>query len=480
MTIEAVPPKTEVASAEPALIAVVHADPDERRHVRDLLLTAGYRTVEYESGRAAVQGNGNVPAVACVDLGLPDVDGVEVIRQLQRREPELSIIALAGADRPDAVAQALKAGAYDWVSKPLVPDLLLHAVRRARERRVLLGNVRRLESEMRACNVLDTIVGQSPSMRELARQVERALHSDLAVCVHGERGTEKELVARAIHAGSHRRHGLLVIMDCAAVPRARHHLELFGYEPGAFLGAAAPRRGRAEEARGGILYLEQFEQLSSVAQAGLVRLLEQGVIRRAGADRDIAVDVRVVATCHSEPEAEVAAGRLRSDLCARIAGYSLCVPPLRERKEDIPLLVGRLVRSQSPDGSRDARRVSPDVLDALAHHDWPGNVAELRDVIIRGLLACRGDEITLADVPAEIRRHAPAAPPDGSADDVGVPSSRRVVPLRELERRAIEGALRITGGSVGKAAKLLGIGRATLYRRLAAFGLQRRPDQLEH
>jgi DNA-binding NtrC family response regulator len=478
--LQAGPPSAESQSAEPALIAVVDADADERRHIRELLLTAGYRTVDYDSGLAAIQGNGKVPAVACVDLGLPDVDGVEVVRQLGRREPELSIIALAGADRADAVAQALKAGAYDWVSKPLVPELLLHAVRRARERRVLLGNVRRLESEVRACDVLDTIVGHSPSMRELARQVERYLHSDLAVCIQGEQGTEKELVARAIHAGSHRRQGPFVAMNCAAIPPVRHHSELFGYELGAFVGAMAPRLGRVEEGRGGIVYLEQVEQLSSAAQAGLVRLLEEGMIRRAGADRDIAVDVRVIATSQRELEVEAQAGRLRSDLWARLAGYLLCVPPLRERKEDIPLLVGRLMRSQTPGGSRETWRISPDVLDALAAHDWPGNVTELRDVIVRGLLACRGGEITLADVPAEIRRLASDVVPDSSAHEAGVPSSQRIIPLRELERRAIEAALRTTGGSVGKAAKLLGIGRATLYRRLAALGLQRRADQLQH
>jgi DNA-binding NtrC family response regulator len=374
---------------------------------------------------------------------------------------------------------AMQAGAYDYVTKPLDRDRLLLAVHRAHERRELLSNVRRLESALTERSVLGSIVGKSPPMRELAQQVQRVLESDVAVCVFGESGTGKELVARAIHAGSVRRRGPFVAINCAGIPESLQESELFGHERGAFTGATQMRRGCFEQANGGTLLLDELGEMSLQTQASLLRTIQEKTIRRVGGSSEIPIDVRIVCATHRDLRAEVEAGRFREDLYFRLVVYPIHLPPLRHRVEDIPTLVGHFLRALSKDVGRDVQSISAEALEALGRHHWPGNVRELQNVVHRSLLACRSDEITLADLPPDIRELAlPAILPQvhvngANGNRYQEPSEEDIIPLRELERRAIQRALRATHGSVGRAAKLLGIGRATLYRRIATLDLSR-------
>jgi len=463
----------------PVSVAVVDDDPTARRLMRFWLERAGYAVVEHESARSVLDHDGATPALACVDLGLGEVTGIKVIQHLRARDAELPIIVVTAQRELETAVAAMQAGAYDYVTKPLDRDRLLLAVHRANERRELLSNVRRLESALTERSVLGAIVGKSPPMRELAQQVQRVLESDVAVCVFGESGTGKELVARAIHTGSVRRRGPFVAINCAGIPESLQESELFGHERGAFTGATQQRRGCFEQANGGTLLLDELGEMSMQTQASLLRTIQEKTIRRVGGSSEIPIDVRIVCATHRDLRAEVEAGRFREDLYFRLVVYPIHLPALRDRVEDIPTLVGHFLRALSKDVGRDVQSISPEALEALARHHWPGNVRELQNVVHRSLLACRSDEITLADLPPDIRELAlPAISPavhinGANGNRFQEPSEEDIVPLRELERRAIQRALRATHGSVGRAAKLLGIGRATLYRRIATLDLSR-------
>jgi DNA-binding NtrC family response regulator len=266
-----------------------------------------------------------------------------------------------------------------------------------------------------------------------------------------------------------------VAINCAGIPEALQESELFGHERGAFTGATHLHRGRFEQAHGGTLLLDEQGEMSLAAQAALLRTLQEKTIRRVGGSTDVPVDVRIVCATHRDLKKEVEAGRFREDLYFRLVVYPIYLPPLRERREDILLLVGHFLRRLSADVGRRVERIEPDALDALSKHSWPGNVRELQNVVHRSLLASSGDVIGLADLPPDIRKLAlPSIPPATTSVkqvDIFGPDDNEVIPMRELERRAIERALRVTRGSVGKAARLLGIGRATLYRRIAGLDL---------
>ena len=462
----------------PVSVAVVDDDPTARRLMRFWLERAGYQVVEHDSARSVLDSEAEAPSLACVDLGLGEVTGIKVIQHLRARDAELPIIVVTAQRELETAVAAMQAGAYDYVTKPLDRDRFLLAVHRANERRELLTNVRRLESALTERSVLGAIVGKSPPMRELAQQVRRVLESDVAVCIFGESGTGKELVARAIHNGSARRRGPFVAINCAGIPESLQESELFGHERGSFTGATQMRRGCFEQANGGTLLLDELGEMSLQTQASLLRTIQEKTIRRVGGSSESPIDVRIVCATHRDLRAEVEAGRFREDLYFRLVVYPIARPALRDRIEDIPTLVGHFLRSLAKDVGRDVHSISPEALEALGRHHWPGNVRELQNVVHRSLLACRGDEITLADLPPDIRELVlPAILPtvhvNGNGARYQEPSEEDIIPLRELERRAIQRALRATHGSVGRAAKLLGIGRATLYRRIATLDLSR-------
>jgi len=455
------------------VVAVVEDDPTTRLLTKSWLEGAGYTVKEYDSERSVREEQGPAPTVACVDLGLGEQSGFDVMSYLRERDPELPTIVVTAEREVETAVAAMRAGAYDYLTKPVDRDRLLHSVRRACERRRLIDRVKNLQSELGTGPLTGNVVGASSAMVELSRQVERVIESDVAVCLLGESGTGKELVARAIHRGGPRRAGPFIAINCAAIPASLQESELFGHERGAFTGAIQNRLGCFERARGGTLLLDEVGEMSASTQAVLLRTLQERTVRRVGGNQEIPVDVRIVCATHRDLRGEVDAGRFREDLYFRLVVYPIRLPPLRERVEDIPLLIVHFLeklRARAPHG---VRGLSAEALDALARHAWPGNVRELENVIHRSVLACRHDEIALADLPPDLRSlpaaAADATPRESSEDLLG--DDDEVVPLRELEQRAIRKALRLTRGSVGRAAKLLGIGRATLYRRLAELDL---------
>ncbi|MCA9552214.1 MAG: sigma-54-dependent Fis family transcriptional regulator [Myxococcales bacterium] len=456
------------------VVAVVDDDAGTRHTISTWLTESGFNVRTFGDGRALAD-SGVSPAVVFldVDLGPGTESGLEVLRRLTTASPDLAVIMVTSENQPETVVEAMRAGAYDYLVKPLNRERIKTTLTRAMERRGLAKDIARLESELSERPApFRHVVGTSPAMEELRRQVERVLESDVAVALFGESGTGKELVARAIHSHGRRRAGPFVALNCAAIPEALQESELFGHERGAFTGAVGVHQGRFEQANGGTLFLDEVGEMSPMTQATLLRTLQERTVRRVGGVHEIPVDVRVICATHRDLEREVRAGRFREDLYFRLVVYPIQVPALRERKADVPLLVAHFLRKYKDDVGRTVTSAGHDFIEALTTHDWPGNVRELENVVHRAMLASDGGELGSQHLPPDLRARAAGGPLLESA--ARPPEPEEIVPMRELERRAIAQALRATGGSVEKAARLLGIGRATLYRRLAAYDSERR------
>ncbi len=464
------------ARVEPRTVAVVEDDRDTRKLLGLWIRAEGNGLADYDSARAVLAADFSRFGAVCLDLHLPGASGMEVLRAVRARDPELPVIVVTAERAVDAAVEAMRAGAYDYLVKPVDRGRLALSLRRALEKRALTERVRALSARAEGDVTADALVGTSGPMREVQRRIERVLDSDVTVCVQGESGTGKELVARAIHDRGRRKGGPFVAINCAAIPTSLQESELFGHEKGAFTGALTAREGRFEEARGGTLFLDEVGEMSPATQASLLRALQERTVRRLGGRDEIAIDARIVCATHRDLEEEVRAGRFRQDLYYRLVVYPIRVPPLRDRRDDLAALAAWFLRKLRSDVGREVTRVSPEALEALAAYNWPGNVRELENALHCAMLSARDGEVDLRDLPPAIRGargsgpHSLAPiPPDAGPVE---PDEQTVLPLYEVERRAIVRALRVSQGGVSRAAKLLGISRTTLYRKLAEYGLE--------
>jgi len=453
--------RERASASDPHLVAVIDDDPMAINLMRGWLSNEGYRVLTYTEGRTFLEEPVRA-AVICLDLGLGDLSGFEVLETLRSRGDPAPVVVLAAGGGYESAVQAMRAGAYDYVNKPLDREHLVISVGRAAERGQMARDLLRLREELSDRHVLDGIVGRSPAMVELARQARRVLDHDVTVTLLGEHGVGKELVARAIHHTGPRAEAPFVAINCAAVPQSLHEVELFG---AVGMSDSVTSRGRFEMAQGGTLFLNEIAGLSALTQASLLRVLRDGRMSTSSADERVENDARIICATHRDLLAEVRAGRFREDLYFQLVVHPLHVPALRERREDVPLLVEHFIEKYQFDPG--AVSVSPEAMQALVEYDWPGNVKELEDVVHRSLLAAAGATIELAHLPPHVQPESMAAVTP--TDDLPGLAPDAILPMRELERRAIKRALRATQGSVEKAAKLLGMGRATLYRRLAHY-----------
>jgi DNA-binding NtrC family response regulator len=436
-------------------VALVDADAARRGKLRQLLVQRGHAILEFDSGTALLADTQRLDA-AVVDLGTSETDGLALLQRL--RERDVPVVAL-GVDRgPRAALEAVSRGAHEHLARPAADEQVLAAVGRAVEHQALRRRVRHLERDLEERRGRTPLVGNSQLIRTLLQQIDRVRDSDVPVCIEGETGAGKELTARAIHDRGARRTGPFVALHCASVAAAMQSIELFGQERGGVVYA-----GSFERAHGGTLFLDEIADLDPAAQAALLQALQDRSVRRVGGSTDIPVDVRLISASRRHLEDEVREHRFREDLFYRIHVYPMKVPALREHREDIPALVDHLMERLRRESGLGAVRVSADAINALVGHAWTGNVRELHNVIHRAMLACDGQEIG--------GEHLPPSLGSTHGDGAAGPGDKEVVPLRELERREIMKALATTGGSVAQAARRLGIGRATLYRRLSELNL---------
>jgi DNA-binding NtrC family response regulator len=444
----------------PGTVLLIDDEPLLLRSLRRTLEGEGYRTALAESAEAAEPRLAeSEPDVVLLDLGLGGNGGLALLDRLKRERPEVEVIVITGNASIESAVDCIRGGAFDYLAKPFDEHRVRTTVRRAIERHRLVRRNRELEEELRERGAVPELIGRSPRMRSLTRAIASLRHNESHVLIRGESGTGKELVARALHAVSPRAASRFVPVDCGALPESIIESELFGHAKGAFTGAmGAP--GLFRVADRGTLFLDEIGELSPAVQVKLLRALQEKEIRPLGSADSVPVDLRIIAATHRDLEQMIANGSFRTDLFYRLDVVRIDIPPLRERREDVPLLAYHFIAKHARPGLP-IEGIEDDALELLCAHDWPGNVRELENVIESALALARGPRLRASDLPRERR----AAPPAAAA----MPLS-----LASYERAALERALAEARGDANTAARLLGIGRSTLYRKLAHHGLRTR------
>ena len=442
-----------------ARILVVDDHVEMGRLLADQLQDVGYAVELSTSGAEAVAAVRARPfEVVLCDLRMKDVDGFDVLAAARAADPALPVLIMTAFGAVESAVEAMKRGAYHYFTKPFRLDEVLLHVQRALDQRRLREENRTLRRVAAERSRLAAMVGRGPAMRALYELIERVADSGAPVLVRGESGTGKELVARALHFEGPRREGPFVPVNCTALPPALLESELFGHVRGSFTGATAPRRGLFVEADGGTLFLDEIGDMSPDLQAKLLRVLEGGEVRAVGADAARRVDVRLVAATHQDLERRIREGRFREDLFYRLNVIPLRVPPLRERREDIPLLVEHFVAQARQRNPRSrVTQLAPEAVAALARMSWPGNVRELENLVER--LVVLGDREVVG--PELLRLHAPAS----AEQELPAPARKEVLSLRQVEDEYIAWAVAQCGGNKTRAAELLGIDVSTIHRR---------------
>ena len=393
------------------------------------------------------------------DLKLPGRDGLALLESAKASQPDLPVVVISGHGTIEEAVKAIQLGALDFVEKPFGPDRLQLTVDRALELRAL----RRENEQLRALTgVSDEMVGKSAALDQVRAEIAKVARTDAKVLVTGESGAGKELVARAIHKASSRARGPFEKLNCAALPKDLVESELFGYEKGAFTGAVQMKRGRLEAADQGTLFLDEVGDMSLDTQAKFLRAIETGEIERLGSTRTIAVDTRIVAATNKDLQAEIAAGRFREDLFYRLNVVPIHLPPLRQRREDIPLLIEHFAARLSAEHGRPKRRFLPDALERLSQYSWPGNVRELKNLVERILIMTEGDTVSLAEVEEVL--------PQGQDDE---PPSEIKAARDKAERDTILAMLKQCQWNVTEASRRLGMDRGYLHRKIRRYGLVR-------
>ncbi len=463
------------AGGRPGGERVLVVDDEENMvHFLTRLLThEGYQTTGVLSATDALHciRDGSWDLVLC-DLKLPDADGMEVLKAAHETHPEAVVIIITAYGTIPSAIDAIRAGAYDYVTKPFRAQEILAVVDKGLERIRLKREVAYLRNMVKERFGVGGLVGKSKPMQDVYVQIDKVATSRGTVLIQGESGTGKELVAKAIHYASPRAAGPFVVIDCGAIPEQLQESELFGHVKGAFTGAVATRRGLFEEAHHGTLFLDDVTELPLGLQAKLLRALQEGEIRRVGDSRMIQVDVRVIAATNRDLEEEVREGAFREDLYYRLNVYPIRLPPLRERREDVPLLAEHFLARAAEETKGAAKRLTPDALRVLMSCVWPGNVREFRHALERAALLSEGDLIAAGDLPPQLAGAGgglTVALPD---DALAIPETTARV-VREVERELIQRALARTANNRTEAARLLGLSRRALVYKLKEYGLGR-------
>jgi len=450
----------------PARIVVLDDDPDSLESLTAALRRDGHDVRAFADPREGLEHAAAWAAdVVVTDLRMPGISGMEVIGRVARELPGVPVVVVTAYGTVENAVEALRAGASDYLLKPVgVPQLRAAVVRALRERG-MHREIARLRDEVGEADPAAGIVAFSRAMEEVVRKIRLVAPTSLSVLVTGESGTGKEVVARAIHALSPRRAGPFLPINCAAIPEALLESELFGHEKGAFTGASSSRPGKMEAASGGTLFLDEIGEVPLAVQAKLLRAIEEKEVSRVGGQQVIRVDVRIIAATNRDLAARVAEKAFREDLYYRLNVFQIEVPPLRERREDIPRLAARFLEAAARANASPPRRLSPEALKALLAYRWPGNVRELRNAMEAASVVARGDVIGPQDLPPQIAAAAVAPP---SPEPIPLPAPRT---LEEIERDAIRAALAACGGNKTRAARVLGIGLRTLHRKVREYGI---------
>jgi DNA-binding NtrC family response regulator len=446
-------------------ILIVDDEKVQREMLAGFLGKQGYPSDSAADGVEALKfyASGSFDLVL-TDLRMPGLDGFALLKELKRRNPEAAVVIMTAFGTVSGAVAAMKEGANDYLTKPVDLDELLLKIRRAEKEALLKRENRELKAELRGKFQVDFILTASGKMEEALNLVGRVAPSQATVLILGESGTGKELFARAIHYASPRAGRPLVKVNCAALPENLLESELFGHEKGAFTGAVARRLGRFEQADGGSLFLDEIGDLSSPLQAKLLRVLQEREIERVGSNQTISVDVRLIAATNRNLEEAIRKGTFREDLYYRLNVVTLSLPPLRERKEDIPILIEHFLKKYARKNKKAEVSLTKEARDLLLQHGYPGNVRELENIIERAVVLCRGNTVTAQDLPLNLRETKMGAPPGEGGEGGRLPES-----VENLERRLILRALERSGGVQTRAAEELGINERVLRYKMKKY-----------
>ena len=453
-------------SENPALLNLLIVDDERavREAARDAALVLGYRAAAADSADQAMRLlESQSIDVVLLDMKLPGAGGLEILRQIKSRRPDIEVIVITGHGTVESAVQAMKAGAYDFVTKPFSLEELKLLLERVASHLKLKTENRILREKIKSKQGFGSIIGRAPEMDKLYRIIAKAAHSAHPVLILGESGTGKEMVARAIHYSGPYRDKPFIPVDCGSLVPTLIESELFGYAKGAFTGATQSKAGLLAIAEGGTVFLDEVGELPVDLQAKMLRALQEKEIRPVGSTKTAPINIRILAATNRDLENAVAHGSFRRDLYFRLNVLSLRIPPLRERRQDIPLLAGHILDRLSHNSGR-LHEVSDDAMRALLAYDWPGNVRELENCLERCCAITSGAVIHLVDLPSAIT----GAP----ARLVAEAAESRILPLVDLEKQTILSAIAQLNGDKLMAARMLGIGKTTLYRKLKEYGAE--------
>ncbi|MBN1153483.1 sigma-54-dependent Fis family transcriptional regulator [candidate division KSB1 bacterium] len=405
-----------------------------------------------------------IPDLVLLDIQMPGIDGIETLKRIKEYEPRIPVVMMSAHATVEKAVKSMRLGAYDFITKPFATDRLMVTVQNALMTSSLKLELDELKSELKNKYEFKNIIGQSGVMQEVFKALEKVINSNVTVLIQGESGTGKELIARAIHFHSNSRsHKPFVAVNCSALPESLLESELFGHEKGSFTGAAGRRIGKFEQADGGTVFLDEVGLMSPMTQSKLLRVLQEREFERVGGNELIKVDVRVISATNKDLEEAMKKNEFREDLYYRLSVFPIKLPPLRDRREDIPLLSAFFLEKYSRQENKTIEGISPDALELLLAYNWPGNVRELENAIERAVVLAADNEIHSKDLPAAVR----------SIGEKKMFESDNTLSswIEKLEEEALRQALLECEGNISKTAKKLGIGRATIYRKAKKYGL---------
>ncbi len=449
-------------------VLVVDDEKIQREMLRGFLVKQGFQVVEAEDGAKALEEFRKEPfPLILSDYRMPGMDGIQLLREIRRIDSKAVIILMTAYGTIETAVAAMKEGAYDYITKPIDLDELLLLMRRVEKEWQIQRENQELKAQLKGKFKVDFIISHSRPMEEALNIVGRAAASTATVLILGESGTGKELIARAIHYASARADHPLIKVNCAALPENLLESELFGHEKGAFTGAVSRRIGRFEQANAGSIFLDEIGDLTPAFQVKLLRVLQEKEFERIGSNQTLRIDVRVIAATHRNLEEAVAQGRFREDLYYRLNVVTIRLPPLRERKEDIPLLIEHFLKRHSEKNKRPIRAVSREARELLMRYDYPGNVRELENIIERAVVLCRAEVISSQDLPLHLQ--------EGKSEVslVYEPKGRNLPDtLEEIERELIQKALEKSGGIQTQAAEDLGVSERVLRYKMKKYKIK--------
>jgi DNA-binding NtrC family response regulator len=449
---------------EKANILIIDDDDAIRDSCTQVFKKEGYQVKEAENGRIGLKIlKTEFFHVVFLDLKLPDTPGMEILSHIREDTPETPVIIITGFASVDSAVEAMKRGAFDYLSKPFSPEELRVITKKALgSRKILLENLY-LRKELEARSEFETVVGKSNVLEKVLEIVRRVSPTETTVLITGESGTGKELIAREIHNHSSRKHGPFVAVDCGALVESLFESELFGHVKGSFTGAYETKFGRFEVAHGGTIFFDEVSNISINIQSNLLRVIQEREITRIGSAKPIKVDVRILAATNENLEEAVRSGKFREDLFYRLSVVPIHIPPLRERKQDIPLLVEHFLQKYNKRAKKNIYSISDEVIKALMEYDWPGNIRELENTIERAVVLSKGNEIEIENLMYQGIRTKP---------DFYGPIKDKLKKLDEIEQEYIEAVLQAQSGNKTKTAEILGIDRKTLWSKIRKYNIK--------